>query len=163
MCFFGSLFALLFFPLVVAIKVWACCDLLHPAQKQTYSSYFNMLIYVCSTSLMPLFSTAKGKLVTMSLFWWRDRNEYNSVFYRVWKQTVTLFIGIYLKIQPRDIKLKKKFKNTKGAKVENYLVTTTYLFNTGIPNVYVNVINIFINRMVKNSLLTFLSIFSHTE
>lgn len=85
------------------------------------------------------------------------------MFYRVWKQTVTLFIGIYLKIQPRDIKLKKKFKNTKRAKVENYLVTTTYLFNTGIPNVYVNVINIFINRMVKNSLLTFLSVFSHTE
>lgn len=68
MCFSDSLFAL-FFSLVVSIKVLACRDLLHPAQKQTYSSYFNMLIYVCSTSLVPLFSTAKGKPVTMSLFW----------------------------------------------------------------------------------------------
>ena len=59
--------------------------------------------------------------------------------------------------------LKKKFKNPKRAKDENYLVTTTYLFNTGIPNVYVNVINFFFNRMVKNSLLTFLSVFSHSE
>ena len=96
-CAFLVVYLPFFFPLVVAIKVLACCDLLHPTQKQTYSSYFNMLIYVCSTSLMLLFSTAKGRPVTMSLFWWRDRNEYNSVFYRVWKQTVTLFIGIYLK------------------------------------------------------------------
>lgn len=107
---------------------------------------------------MPLFSTAKETCDNVAF--WRDRNEYNSVFYRVWKQTVTLFIGIYLKIQPRDIKLKKNSKILKD-KVENYLVTTTYLFNTGIPNVYVNVINIFINRMIKNSLLTFLSVFSH--
>ena len=35
--FFGSLFALF---LVVAVKVLACYDLLHPAQKQTCSSYF---------------------------------------------------------------------------------------------------------------------------
>ena len=39
----------------------------------------------------------------------------------------------------------------------------TYLFNIGIPNVYVNIINIFVNRMFKNSLLTFVSVLSHIE
>lgn len=84
-----------------------------------------------------------------------------TVFYRVWKQTVTIFVGIYLKRQPRDIKLQKK--NTKRAKVENYLVPTTCLFTIGIPNVYVNIINIFVNRMFRNSLLTFVSVLSHIE